>query len=363
MADLTFAYGPIGLKSPFMIFRARPGSAGQQLSVLVNVDAPTFLGYSLCSFPEVILSNLASIAVFTLNRENNQLRLFDTIRGTNVANLTYSLGIPPGRTLVALINPRPGGASTGGINLNEGIGAFIINASVTPVNSNVLYPFYSGVPYNIFYDNTVPGNVGFNSNQPVIAALSAFTSPTNAFGSSVDASQLYFVPTKLFGGCRGTSCSNLDNILNIYENYSCVVQPSLPQCAGFEILEPPVFTTKELAIAGVPFRVCAGSNTCGTDNCFGPCPKTNAECNFADSFTCEVNPDLVDEDNIQSPWWQSTWFILLMVFLGLLVIGGVITVFVVASSYGRRKREAAIAAQPVDPAIALAALQQYTNTI
>lgn len=229
-----------------------------------------------------IAINNANFPFFTITKSDNGITLKDTI---NSGFLTFTSSYPYS------IN---GQATKIGISSQ-----FAPWGGSTVALSQVMYQLsVSGVPVEIKFNRQGGGVEGTIQGAMFLPASWFFC---DSLGGSVSIKGKAWVLT----------------------NWFCFTNPSLSVCSsGTPPVYPSGFADLQECLAQVPYPYCFSDKTCGANNCKGPCPSGNIfDCELKDNnFIC-LGGDPAAPENA---WWRSTWFIVLMVGVGLLAIGALI---------------------------------------
>lgn len=145
-----------------------------------------------------------------------------------------------------------------------------------------------------------------------------------------------FLPASWFF-CNSTTSITVKGKAQTLINWFCFTKPGLGVCNGVVPIYPSGFVDNQECLAQFPYPYCLQGQTCGNNSCKGPCSNGNStNCiQNANQFVCTGgNPN--DPENV---WWRSTWFIVLMVGVGLLAIGALILAIVMFTRKGKDKDE------------------------
>ena len=144
----------------------------------------------------------------------------------------------------------------------------------------------------------------FNSAGTVSQVL---TAPQSTAGT-IPANNLIILPVIWYANC--TSNGNFDQITEpaqSIQNWFCLVDPTISGCASASLLSEG-FTNLPDCQDGLKYDYCPVNDTCGNNNCNGPCPSMIDDCllNNSQQFACVLDPEKAFKD---TDWWKSPYFI------------------------------------------------------
>lgn len=118
--------------------------------------------------------------------------------------------------------------------------------------------------------------------------------------------QALFYPSTTYYNCNATQSMYLSG-LQVTANAWCANGGSSTTCAPLPVTS---WTDDILCVDNVLFTYCNTGQTCGTDNCNGPCSSTNTLCTFDNTnFACKT-----------TSIYKEPWFIILVIILIVLLI-------------------------------------------
>lgn len=177
--------------------------------------------------------------------------------------------------------------------------------------------FLSAVEYTLFNQSGVTATV-----------LTAIPG-TGGTGPTIPANNIIILPINWYFNC--TSSGQYDQVNEPTEslvNWFCTVNEAITGCTGIGIV-PSGWTELSDCTIGNRFMYCATGTICGNNNCNGPCSTIEDDCSFSSGqYTCTFDINKFVND---TQWWESPYFIGVVIGSVFIVIVIIILIFVLAT--------------------------------
>lgn len=268
--SIPIIIGPISTGSSFTL-----GSISDNEPAILNASTGS-TGNSVTYYWESDLTKITNVPVFTAN-------------GTGPDNVTF-------------IDTTYGG----GIGFT---GTAVINVGQPTEFSMVQTTYSQWWPPNIFL-SMAEYSIIINNQ---IAEI--YTKPDS--NDSIKANNIIMIPVLLYSSCNNNGSYNVintpsDSITNWYCNITTEVGSG---CSGIEIIASG-WTNLSDCVAGDNYVYCATGQSCGNENCNGPCTTQYEDCDLrSGSYICQFNPEKYIST---TQWWTSPIF-----------IGGIIAIIII----------------------------------
>lgn len=167
------------------------------------------------------------------------------------------------------------------------------------------------------------------SNNDVAQILTQVPGTTGGTGSTppITANNLIILPVLWYFNCTNSGTFDVINQpLNSVINWFCVAKPGTTGCSGIEVATS-AWTNIPDCMTGVHYMYCLVNQTCGNNNCNGPCSVSYDDCTFSSgSYVCVFDPNKFFST---TQWWQSPYFIGAVIAVVLVIIIIIVILFFV----------------------------------
>lgn len=213
-------------------------------------------------------------------------------------------------------------SSGGGIGFRSD-GKTIGNAQVpTPLNM-VQTKFATWWPPDTFIYG--PTYTIFNSSGAT-ASIFSTSSPT---GPTIPANNILILPVLwYFPSTTPNTCNVINTPGDTVLNWLCNVNQKDPNCQGVQTYKG--WSNLTDCLDGVFYQYCLPNQTCGNNNCNGPCQQIYYDCDYSSpNFVCTFNPT---NFFTESAWYSNPYFIGAVVAIVLVIIIVLIGLFLAIRS-------------------------------
>ena len=278
MSVLPFLLGPISLSDGFMLASIQTGNVP---CVLLGTSGSISSYYWESNLTKILSSS--KIAVFNANGQLNALTLKDTTNGGY-------LGFTSNSAVTNVDSPSN-----------------IVMSQTIYRNWNPPDIFLSGVYYSM-YNQTTLATISYNN-------------------VSIPADNIVILPILWYTNCSSNGdYTSINTPPNSIQNWFCIITPSDSNCQGF-ITTKKAWTTSSECINGSFYIYCKAEQTCGADNCNGPCPLIYDDCvNSSNNFKCVLNPI---KYLLTVKWYTSPYFIGAIIAIIVIIIILIVLIFAV----------------------------------
>lgn len=283
---LPVLLGPIDLGSSFMFVSLQNGKP------FVLNGSPFNNGIIYYWEPDFTTAlNNPYLPVFTSSGSLSSLSLFDT---TNKGAVSF----------------RSDGLTLG----NSSSPSTITMSQNTYTNWNSPHIFLSMAIYTIY-----------NSS----GTISQIQTNNSGSGPTIPANNLLVLPIIWYNGCSDNTYSYINTVADSLTNWFCIILGnSSHNCLGISLLNNS-WTNISDCRDGNLYSYCLSDNLCGTGSpsCKGPCSKNYDDCVLSsDYYSCVFNPtEYISNTN----WWESPYFIGLIVGSFILLIVIIVVIIIV----------------------------------
>lgn len=177
--------------------------------------------------------------------------------------------------------------------------------------------FLSGAIYTIAKADGTPANIYTDSN----------------ITNTIPANNIIILPFNWYFNCTNSGAYNsISDSSSSLTQWACSVNSTLPLCENTTVI-PQAWTNINDCIIGNSYIYCGVGQSCGTNDCNGPCNQKCTDCKFANNtYNCNINDICLTKN---TKWWTSPYFIGGIIGLGVLLI--VIIIAIVAVSHHGKK--------------------------
>jgi len=237
--------------------------------------------------------------------------------GINLSNLPVFLASGTTDNLVLSDNFNGGFLTLAGSN---NLVVNTKNKKSVALTQTLYAPFW---PPDIFLSGAVYVLSGAAGNTGIANIYTSSTLTTTALATNLYLLPInWFFPDPNIKGQIDKTSSPQESLFN----WLCKVQSSNQACVNAnypnlnEFAPANSWTTYQEAVDNFPYNYCLAAQTCGTNNCNGPCSAIYYDCVFDSSnqkYGCVFNPENYFFD---AQWWFSPYFIGAMIALLVIII-------------------------------------------
>lgn len=302
-----------------------PINQGSSFVILTNYPSPTGSG----SIPPP--PNDPNQPTYFLNINDSQQYYWQQLLSDNQLS-----GIP----VFTAVRDKTNGGTTG----HQGEYYFLndVNNRAVALDSNgILSSNSQGVSLRISNNNYQlwdPPTL-FLSNVPygIYSNDGQFVDVIGASGTTgVYAANLVFIPVTWYSQCSADKGQQVSTVAASIGNWACMSNNNQSYCADNHLTPlPNGFTLFSDCNKQLVYSYCPTGDFCGTANCNGMCQAISDDCiNDQDKFICKFDPRKYFKDE---PWWETTWFKILI--LVLIIITVLIVIIAIAVETKKKSKQ------------------------